>query len=174
MTAMIVHAHPVPDSLNRALFTAAVDGLADSGAGVASSPPIAVSLYDGDDPSVDDLRAVETLVFVYPTWWGGPPAMLLDWIERRLGSWIDDTPSEPSPLSSVRRLAVVTTHGSPRLLNRATGEPGRRLMSRSVRSLCAPGCRWKWIAHYGIDTGDDASRADFVARVPADLRSFNR
>lgn len=171
---MIVHAHPAADSLNRALVAAAITGLAGSDAAHAPSPPISASLYDGDDPTADDLRAVETLVFVYPTWWGGPPAMLLDWIERRLGPWIDGAPSEPSPLSSVRRLAAVTTHGSPRLLNRVTGEPGRRLLATSVRSLCAPGCRWQWIAYYGVDADDDVSRADFVAQVPADLRSFTR
>lgn len=174
---MIVHAHPVPDSLGRALFLAAIEGLTTE-EGSAGSPtagsPIAVSLYDGDDPTVADLRHVETLVFVYPTWWGGPPAILLDWIGRRLGPWIDGAPSEPSPLLSVRKLAVVTTHGSPKLLNRVTGEPGRHLFADSVRTMCAPGCRWQWIAYYGIDADDAATRKAFVAGVPGRLRRFGR
>ena len=29
-----------------------------------------------------DLAGVDTLVFVHPTWWGGPPAILLDWVGR--------------------------------------------------------------------------------------------
>ncbi len=133
MTAMIVHAHPVPDSLNRALVAAAIDGLSGADAALASSSPISASLYDGDDPTAADLCVVETLVFVYPTWWGGPPALLLDWIERRLGPWIDGAPSDPSPLSSVRRLAAVTTHGSPRLSESGDG----RTRSPSLRDVGA-------------------------------------
>ncbi len=166
---MIVHAHPVPESLNRSLVTAAIIGLSNTPEALS---PVTASLYDGDDPTIDDLRAVETLVFVYPTWWGGPPALLLDWIERRLGPWIDGNPAEASPISSVSRLAAVTTHGSPRLLNRVTGEPGRHLFADSVRTICAPKCRWQWLAYYGIDADNAETRADFVARVPTDLRTF--
>ena len=32
----------------------------------------------------DDLRWCDTLVFVYPTWWSGQPAMLTGWLDRVL------------------------------------------------------------------------------------------
>lgn len=165
MKALIVHAHPVPDSLNRALVTAAVEGLTTAG-----SPPVTASLCDGEDPTDDDLRTVEALVFVYPTWWGGPPAILLDWIDRRIGPWIDEAPDAPPPLAAVRHLAAVTTHGSPRMMNRLTGEPGRHLLTDSIRPLCADSCRWEWIAYYGIDADDADGRSAFVAGVPGRLQ----
>lgn len=167
MSALVVHAHPVPDSLNRALVAAAVDGLSTDGV-----PPPTASLCDGDDPTIDDLRTVETLVFVYPTWWGGPPAILQDWIERRLGPWIDGNPGAASPIGSVTDLAVVTTHGSPQLLNRVTGEPGRRLFAKSIRLLCHPDSNWHWIAYYGIDADNERTRNAFVESVPGRLRSM--
>lgn len=168
MSALIIHAHPVPDSLNRALFAAAQEGLT-----VGDDRPTAASLCDGDDPTGADLVEVSTLVFVYPTWWGGPPSILLDWVERRLGPWIDSTPAEPSPVASVRQLAVITSHGSPRYLNVLTGEPGRRLFGRSVRGLCAPDCQWNWLAYYGIDADNVDTRTAFLAGLPDRLRSIH-
>ena len=35
-------------------------------------------------PSVDELHLVDHLIAVYPTWWGGLPATLLDWVQRTL------------------------------------------------------------------------------------------
>ena len=168
MSALIIHAHPVPDSLNRALFIAAQEGLT-----AGDDRPAAASLCDGDDPTGADLADVDTLAFVYPTWWGGPPSILLDWVGRRLGPWIDSTPTEPSPLTSVRDLVAITTHGSPRMLNVLTGEPGRRLFGRSVRGLCAPDCRWHWLAYYGIDAENAETRTAFVSGLPDQLRSIH-
>lgn len=168
MTRLVIHAHPVAESLNRALFTAAIEGLTTP----SGDAPVVASLTDGDDPTVEDLASATTLAFVYPTWWGGPPAVLLDWIERRLGLWIDSSPAEPSPIASVERMVAITTHGSPQLLNRITGEPGRRLFKRSILPLASPTCSWHWLAYYGIDADNARSRDAFVAGVPAKLRGI--
>ena len=32
----------------------------------------------------DSLRWCDTLIFVYPTWWSGQPAMLTGWLDRVL------------------------------------------------------------------------------------------
>ena len=164
--SLIIHAHPLAESLSSALFAATVEGLStDHG-----PAPATASLAEGDDPTVEDLRSIDTLVFVYPTWWGGPPAILLDWIERRLGPWVDGTPTEPSPLVSVTNLVVVTTHGSPQLLNRVTGEPGRKLFKKSLVPIAAPSCSWHWLAYYGIDADKAETREQFLAGIPSELR----
>lgn len=168
MTSLVIHSHPVADSLNRALFAAAIEGLTS----IDGQLPASASLTDGDDPTVDDLQGVTTLVFVYPTWWGGAPASLLDWIERRLGPWIDGAPSAPSPIADVETLIAVTTHGSPQLLNRFTGEPGRQLFKRTVKPIASPTCSWHWLAYYGIDADDAAGREAFLANVPSELRKL--
>ncbi len=56
------------------------------------------------------------------------------------------------------------------LLNRITGEPGRRLFKRSIVPLAAPNCSWHWLGYYGIDADDAKSRSAFLASVPAELR----
>jgi len=171
VTRLIIHSHPVANSLSQALFAAAIDGLTTA----EGQAPAAASLIDGDGdgdgdgPTVDDLRGVTTLVFVYPTWWGGPPARLQDWIERRLGPWVDGSPSTPSPIAAVETLVAITTHGSPALMNRATGEPGRKLFKRSIKPLASPTCSWHWLAYYGIDAGDAERRRTFVAGIADEL-----
>lgn len=171
MSRLVINCHPVPGSLSRALFAAAVDGLTTS----TGEAPATASLTDGDDPTPEDLQGLKALVFVYPTWWGGPPASLLDWVQRRLGPWVDGSPSSlsanaPSPIASVDTLAVVTTHGSPRWLNRVTGEPGHQLFKRSITPLAAPTCSWHWLSYYGIDADNAATRDAFVSGLPEELR----
>lgn len=165
---LVIHWHPVPESLSRALFAATVDGLTSPD----GAPPAHVSLSDGNEPTIDDLRGVTTLVFVYPTWWGGPPAGLLDWLQRLLGPWVDGDATGPSPIAAVETLAVVTTHGSPSLLNRITGEPGRQLFRRSIKPLAAPTCSWHWLSYYGIDADNATTRDAFLAELPDRLRQI--
>lgn len=163
---LVINCHPVPGSLSRALFSAAIEALTSPD----GEPPNHVSLSDGDDPTIEDLQGVTTLVFVYPTWWGGPPAGLLDWVQRMFGPWVDGSTSAPSPIAAVETLAVVTTHGSPSWLNRITGEPGRQLFKRSIKPLASPTCSWRWLSYYGIDADDTTTRNAFVSELPDQLR----
>ena len=95
MKTLVVHCHPDPESFNAALFSAACESLSSAGHQVT-----ALDLYaEQFDPvmtlderrayvanpgfvegrvqkHVDALRAAEHLVFVHPTWWYGPPAVL--------------------------------------------------------------------------------------------------
>ena len=48
-----------------------------------------VRLWQHRRPEPTDLARVQRLVLVYPTWWGGQPAMLLDWY---LSGDRDDSP----------------------------------------------------------------------------------
>jgi NAD(P)H dehydrogenase (quinone) len=127
-----------------------------------------------DKPDVADhvrrLRAADALVFVYPTWIGGQPAMLKGWFDR---VWIAGVAYERPPdggpikplLRRVRRIAVVTTHGSSKWVNALEGEPGKRVMTRTLRLLCHPLARTRWIALYGIDRSSESQRTAFVMRV---------
>ncbi|MEM9465805.1 MAG: NAD(P)H-dependent oxidoreductase [Actinomycetota bacterium] len=157
----VVHAHPVPESYSGALLTAVLDGLGTRGT------PTVHRIGDATDPgpTADDLRATDELWFVHPTWWGGQPAVLLDWIQRTLGPWIDGAAPGPSPLADVRRLTAVTTHGSSSFINRLQGEPGRQLYRRVIRPLCAGGAEFEWLALYTLDRADESDRAAFLDRV---------
>jgi putative NADPH-quinone reductase len=116
------------------------------------------------------LQRAEALVFVYPTWMGGQPAMLKGWFDR---VWINgiayELPAGASRilplLRGIRRIAIVTTHGSSKRVNIIEGEPGKRVITRALRVLCHRFARTHWISLYGIDRATETDRAAFVARV---------
>jgi putative NADPH-quinone reductase len=187
--ALLVHAHPVAESFGAAVRDAAARGLTAGGHDVD-----VLDLHvDGFEPRLtrrewenhrvagaaraDDvrdhgarLRAAGALVLVYPTWWGGPPAMLKGWFDR---VWVEGVAYTLPPgaarvrplLHNLRRLVVVTTHGSPKRINLVEGEPGKHLVGRQLRALCHPLARTRWLALYGMDTAGEAERRAFLARV---------
>ena len=119
----------------------------------------------------DDLQWCDTLVFVYPTWWSGQPAMLKGWIDRVWASgvaWdLPDGQNRLRPrLRNVRHLVAVTSHGSSKLVNALQGEGGKRTLFRSLRTMCHPLVRTHWLAFYGIDTAPDHRRARFLDSLP--------
>ncbi len=182
----MVHYHPVDTSYSAALCRAVCDGLERRGA-----PYRLIELHRGETADRSRLAATEHLIVVYPTWWGGLPARLLDWLQKTLGPDIDGPPppaapgraddNGPSPpagpggaaarpssaLGRVRRLTVVATHGSGRLKNTIQGEPGRKLWERTVLALCAPGVAFEWVALYDLDRLDRAGLERFVAAARA-------
>ena len=119
---------------------------------------------------VEDLRWCEAIVFVYPTWWSGLPAMLKGWIDR---TWMNEVawvlPAGANTirprLTNIRRLIAVTTHGSSKFVNALQGEPGKRTISRSIRVMCNKFCRARWIALYGIDNSTLEQREKHLATI---------
>jgi NAD(P)H dehydrogenase (quinone) len=184
---LVVHCHPNPESLTAAARDRIVAALTARGDEVRVTDLYAVGFHPvlsaserqrhlepGPDPSVADhardLQWCEHLVLVYPTWWSGQPAMLKGWIDR---VWVRDVafdlPSESSRvharLRNVRRITVVTTHGSSKFVNAVEGEAGKRMVTRTLRAVCHPLARTRWIAMYGVDTASDAKRRAFLDRV---------
>ena len=154
----MLHAHPLEDSYSAALRDTVAAALADSGVDHEI-----VRLCRDEVPGAD-LRTVEHLIAVCPTWWGGPPAVLLGWLQDTLGDVVDGTAS-PSPLAGVDRLSVVTTHGSSLLTNNMQGQPGKQTWARVIAPLCAPGVDFEWVALYKIDRSDEPERQAFLDHV---------
>lgn len=124
---------------------------------------------------VDDLKWADTLIFVYPTWWYGLPALLKGWLDRVLLPEVaflmpNEVNSTIRPgLTHITRLGVFTTCGASRWLTFFVGAPGRRTLLRGVGLLCAPGCRKVFAAHYLMDSSTDASRRAHLERVSAKM-----
>ncbi len=124
-----------------------------------------------------NLQWCDTLVFIYPTWWSGQPGMLKGWIDR---VWVAGVAYELPPganrikplLGNIRRLVVVTSHGSSKLINDLQGEGGKRVIGRGLRVLCHKRARTTWIALYGLDRDDAQERKRFLDRVERKLRSL--
>lgn len=125
----------------------------------------------GIERHVEFLRWCDTLVLAYPTWWGSQPAMLKGWFDRVWVTGVAYLPPKPGTnrirahLRNIRRIVVVTTHGSPKWLNALQGEGGKRTITRSLRTMCHPLARTQWLALYGVDRASDTVCRRFADRV---------
>ncbi|QYK40457.1 MAG: NAD(P)H-dependent oxidoreductase [Paracoccaceae bacterium] len=191
MRALVVYCHPREDSFTAAVRDVVLERLAAAGAevrladlyGRGFQPVLTAPEWTGylDVPSntagvardVEDLRWCDTLVFVYPTWWYGLPAMLKGWLDRVLLPDVaflmpDDTSRVIRPgLGHVTRLGVFTTCGASWWLTTLVGAPGRRTLTRGVGFLCAARRRQVFAAHYLMDSSTPESRARHLAKVAA-------
>lgn len=188
MRLLVVHAHPVAESFQGALYRTALDALAGRhevrgldlyGEGFDPVLPREGRLayhtpgqnQAGLEAHIDHLRWAQGMVFVYPTWWYGLPAILKGWLDRAWLPGVSFTMPEPNrpvgPLMRhVRLLGGISTYGAPWWFTRLiVGDPGRRTILRGLRPLCARRCRTFWLAHYRMDSSTPASRARFVERV---------
>ncbi|MDY7100419.1 MAG: NAD(P)H-dependent oxidoreductase [Actinomycetota bacterium] len=115
-----------------------------------------------DADEVDGMRrrleAAHVLVLVYPTWWSGPPAVLGAWYASVLDPALGRA-------RSVRRVIVLTTHGSSKWVNLAQGEGGRLVARRALRTVLHPLVRVRWVALYGMDRCTDEDRRGYLDRV---------
>lgn len=99
MKALIVYAHPNPQSFNKAILDTVVHTLEDAGAEYQVSDLYAMNwnpvMDAGDFENIisgsvaDDVRAeqskvawADTLIFVYPVWWVEQPGILKGWLDR--------------------------------------------------------------------------------------------
>jgi len=187
MNVLVVHCHPVADSFVASARDRVLRTLHRTGHVVRVTDLYAeefdpcfdahdrrTHLEPGTVPALErhaaDLRWCDSLVLVYPTWWSGQPAMLKGWIDRVWANGVAWTLPAGSNrvrplLRNVRRIVVVTTHGSSKLVNAVQGEGGKRVVTRALRSLCSRRCRTTWVAMYGVDTSTAAERRTFLDRV---------
>lgn len=191
MRVLVIYCHPDPGSLIAAARDRALAGLTIGGHDVRQT-----DLYADDfrpdmttderrthaEPGVasdlqsyaDDLQWAEALVLIYPTWWSAQPAMLKGWIDR---VWVagvawelPDGANVLRPLlTNIRRIVVVTTHGSSKILNALEGEAGKRTVTRSIRAMCSKRTRTTWCALYGVDTSTLGRRTKFLDKVEQTL-----
>jgi NAD(P)H dehydrogenase (quinone) len=125
-------------------------------------------------PYVHNLQWCDALVLVYPTWWGAQPAILKGWIDRVFMNevaWVlPEGEARIRPLlTNVRRLVVLTTHGSGKFLNSLQGESGKRIALRSIRAMFHSRVRTHWIGIYKLDTSSPALREKKLKRASRHL-----
>jgi putative NADPH-quinone reductase len=193
MRIQVIHAHPLEDSYNRALCGCIVSTLTRGGHEVivtdlyadGFAPALTVTErrsyyaapYDtfGVTPYVDLLRKVEGLVFCFPQWWFGMPAILKGYFDRVWGPGVafehDTAGGRILPiLTHIRLFGVVTSYGSPWWLVRfVVGDPARKMLMRALRPLCAPGAQTFYLAHYDMDRSTPEKRAAFLKKVEKQL-----
>lgn len=189
MRALVVYAHPRPESFTAAIRDLVVERLEASGAELRVLDLWAegfdpVMSHDelgnhfdesrnqqGLEAHVDHLRWCDTLIFVYPTWWYGMPAILKGWLDRVFLPGVAfkmpaaDGENIAPGLTHITRLALFTTCGASWWLTFMIGAPGKRTILRGVRLLCAKRCKTAYAAHYLMDSSTDESRKAHLEKV---------
>ncbi len=196
--ALVVYCHPREGSFTAAVRDQVLASLTAKGAeirvldlyGQGFDPILSAPEHEGYETCpdnialvkdhVEDLRWCDTLIFVYPTWWYGLPAVLKGWLDR---VFVPDVAFfMPSPdiktirpgLPHINRLAVFTTCGAGRWLTFYIGAPGKRTILRGIGVLCGKPLRKAFAAHYLMDSSTDASRKAHLDRVAAKMDRFLR
>lgn len=188
INAVLVSAHPCADSYTCAIAAAAKRGLESSGHHVTHLDLYPLDFvtamtkaehdaYKAQEPAPDAMarehgdvvRNAQLLVFVYPTWWSGPPAVLKGWLERVLVPGVGftfDAAGKVSPgLTNVRRIVGISTYGSPWTYIKLVNDNGRRMLMRALRMVCGRHTGTTWLGLYSVDTTGTNERAAFLDRV---------
>ena len=194
MRVLVIYAHPLADSLTGALFDCVTESLAQAGHEVD-----ALDLYaENFDPvlSADERRnyfdveknrdrtatyaerieAAQGLVFVFPTWCLGPPAILKGFFDRVMVPGVsfrleDDGALSPN-LQHIKKASAVVTYGRERPLLWWFGDPPRRMMTRYLKWFLAPGTRPVFLGHYGLHKPDNARQRRFIEKVRRAMLAF--
>ncbi|MCS7057532.1 MAG: NAD(P)H-dependent oxidoreductase [Meiothermus sp.] len=94
MNVLLVHAHPNPRSFNAALRDTAIRTLGQAGHSLLLSdlyamrfnPVLSLEELMGEPQEVEGemekVRRVDLLLFLFPMWWYGMPAIMKGWIDR--------------------------------------------------------------------------------------------
>lgn len=196
MRLLVVYCHPHRESFCHALLDRVLAGLAVHGHDVDL-----LDLYaEGFDPVLrepewldyinapqksvegvmaDHVRRIERaegMVFVFPTWFFGLPAMLKGWLDR---AWLPgvafDIPEDGgvarSRLRRMRFLGAVTTTALPWIALQALGFPAQRTIKRGIRVGLALRCEQVWMGLHSIENSTVERRQRFLAKVE---RRFGR
>ena len=177
MRVLVVYCHPHSKSFCRALLDRVLAGLAVH----CHDVDVLDLCAEGFDPvlregewldyinnpqqSVDGVMAdhvrriarADGMVFVFPTWFFGLPAMLKGWFDR---AWLPgvafDIPEgggvAQSRMRRIRFLGAVTTTALPWIALQTLGYPGQRLIRRCIRVGLALRCKQVWMGQHSIET----------------------
>lgn len=196
MKCLVVIAHPLQDSLCRALATRAIGVLREAGNEVEVE-----DLYENDfapaltraerasyyseayeraavQAEIGRLVRAEGLVLVFPTWWFSLPAILKGWFDRVWAPGVSyDHASDLGPirprLLKLRKALAVTTLGSPWWADRLVmRQPVKRVLSSAILGTCAPNCRLRMLSLYKAERLSEKMVAGFAARVEHGLAQW--
>ena len=197
MKTLVVYCHPNPQSFSAALYVRTVETLKARGDELRSFDLYAENFQPvltreereaylpnpglieaRVQPHVDALRWAEHLVFVFPIWFYGPPAMLKGWLER---VWLPGVAFLPPPqkgrpavpgLRQIQRLTVITHGGAPWWWLKVMGDPARKLFMRGLRALMAKNCKTTWLQLHNMNNVTRADCDAFISKITTTLKAM--
>ncbi|OIB04087.1 NADPH:quinone reductase [Paenibacillus sp. LC231] len=155
---LIIQGNPIENSYGSQLAEVYARGAAESGAEVRELVLAELEFdlnlsggYKGKQPLEPDLQKAQELiswadhlVFVYPNWWGGMPALLKGFIDRVFlpGFAFKYRKNSPLPeqLLKGKTARLIVTMDSPYVYYRFyLGQPGHQMMKHSILKFCGVG-----------------------------------
>lgn len=187
MRVLVIFCHPVETSYNAALHQEVVAKLKQVGHEVDDCDLYAEGfnpvmsreerLGYHDVPAnqlplksyVDRLMRAEALVFCFPTWCFGMPAMLKGYFDRLLMPGVAFDLSDPHnvkpALTHIKRISAVVTYGRPRWTAWLMGDPPRKSITRYLRLLTGGKAKTDYYACYHMNVATPPRLEAFKTRV---------
>ncbi len=195
MRVLVVYCHPVETSFHAALHQEVLTNLRATGHEVDDGDLYAegfnpvlsreerLGYHDVPtnrlplQPYIDRLQWAEAIVFCFPTWCFGLPAMLKGYFDRLFmpGVAFDiSNPADVRPmLTHIRRISAVVTYGRPRWVAWYMGDPPRKIVTRYMKRLTGQGARVDYHAHYHMNVATEPQLKRFMARVGQAMARFS-
>ncbi|WP_319518767.1 NAD(P)H-dependent oxidoreductase [uncultured Martelella sp.] len=193
MRVLVLYSHPVETSYGAALHAQVVESLKKAGHDVDDCDLYAenfqpvltrqerIGYHDYPENTapvadyVERLRKAEALVIVSPVWNFGFPAMLKGYFDRvwlpGVSFALEDGKLSPT-LRHIAKLAAVFTYGATPMRAFLAGNPPKKIVKRVLRAQIKIGAPVSFMAHYDMNNCTDRTRADFLARVKAEMEAF--
>ncbi len=194
MRVLVIYSHPVETSFNAALHQQVLQSLRAAGHEVDDCDLYAENfnpvmsreerLGYHEVPAnrlpvqryVERLEWAEALVFCFPTWCFGLPAMLKGFFDRVLMPGVAFDISDPQnvkpALTHIRRISAVVTYGRPRWTALLMGDPPRKSITRYLRLLTGGKAKVDYHAYYHMNVATPPKLQAFKARVGRVMERF--
>ncbi len=192
MKALVLFAHPCEESFGAALHKQIVKTLSERGweiddcdLNAEGFQPVLTAeerraYHDEPEncgpvqPYVDRLRAAEALIFSFPVWNFGYPAILKGFLDRVFLPGVSfklvDGKVAPN-LTHIQKLAAVTTYGGTRWRAFGAGDPPRKHFTRAVWHVTRPD-KMRYLALYDMNRATDQDRSAFLEKVEREMKAL--
>lgn len=190
--ALVVFAHPVPESLNAAAYQVVTETLDRRGWEVDGcdlyaegfNPVLGTEERRGYHDTktntlpvqayVERVRAADAMILCHPVWNFGYPAILKGFFDRVMlpgvAFHLEDGQLKPC-LDNLRKLACVTTYGATPLRAFLAGDPPKRIFKRAIWGSIRPQ-KMRYIAQYDMNNITPEGCAAFLRRVRGEMETF--
>lgn len=189
MNCLVVLAHPLENSLCKHLanktishlkkqgYQVSVKDLYEEGFNPVLSKPERESYYKDQfyqqDISSDiaQLKQVESLVLIFPTWWFGFPAILKGWFDRvwapgHAYEHASDYGPIKQSLGNLKEMKVITTLGSPWWVDTfILRKPVKKVLKIALLGACASNCKFKMLSLYESEKLTKTNIDKFIGKI---------
>ena len=125
---------------------------------------------------VERLEWAQAVVFCFPTWCFGLPAMLKGFFDRVFVPGFAFDMSDPKnvkpALTHIQRVSAVVTYGRPRWTAFLMGDPPRKIITRYMKRLTGGRAKVDYHAYYHMNVATRPGLERFKARVGQAMARF--